>query len=75
MLCAAQTLCLYPTSKIAKENLEVFIETWQALVSDVMSLSREVGELCRGHIPENPVYMSLPRPGVSEYEFGWILGI
>ncbi|GAB6029511.1 myosin 3, variant 2 [Chamberlinius hualienensis] len=63
VLCAAHTLCLYPTSKTAKENVEMFIETWQALVSDVMSLSREVGEICRGRIVENPVYMSLPRPG------------
>ncbi|GAB6031139.1 myosin 3, variant 4 [Chamberlinius hualienensis] len=63
VLCAAHTLCLYPSSKIAKENLEMFIETWQALVSDVMSVAREIGEICRGRIVENPVYMSLPRPG------------
>lgn len=64
VLSAAQTLCLHPTSKIAKENLEVFVETWQSLVSDVMALSREVGELCRSRAaPNNQVYMSLPRPG------------
>ncbi|XP_076303963.1 alpha-catulin-like isoform X2 [Tachypleus tridentatus] len=63
VLNASHTLCLHPKSKIAKENLDVFLEVWQSLVNDVASISSEIAELCRGRIPEKPVYMSLPRPG------------
>lgn len=62
---ACQTLSSHPVSKIAKENLEVFMEVWQSLVNDVASLSREVSQLCRAQPsgPDRSVYMSLPRPG------------
>uniref|UniRef100_T1IXC7 Alpha-catulin n=1 Tax=Strigamia maritima TaxID=126957 RepID=T1IXC7_STRMM len=63
VLCAAQTFCLYPTSKIAKENLDVFIDVWRSLLVDLVSVTREIGELCSTKMPEKQVYMSLPRPG------------
>ncbi|XP_013780387.1 alpha-catulin-like [Limulus polyphemus] len=63
VLNASHTLCMHQTSKIAKENLDVFMEVWQSLVNDVASISSEIAELCRGKLPEKPVYMSLPRPG------------
>ncbi|XP_050460230.1 alpha-catulin isoform X1 [Cataglyphis hispanica] len=59
---AAHTLARHPTSKIAKENLEVFADMWQWLMTDVTTVAKDVLELsqCR---PEKQVYMSLPRPG------------
>ncbi|KAK7872270.1 hypothetical protein R5R35_012118 [Gryllus longicercus] len=60
---AAHTLSMHPTSKIAKENLEVFADMWQALVSDVTTVSKEAIEQCQGRQPDKQVYMSLPRPG------------
>ncbi|GLH12543.1 Catenin alpha [Gryllus bimaculatus] len=57
---AAHTLSMHPTSKIAKENLE---DMWQALVSDVTTVSKEAIEQCQGRQPDKQVYMSLPRPG------------
>ncbi|XP_042239855.1 alpha-catulin-like isoform X2 [Homarus americanus] len=62
---AAQTLCLYPTSKIAKENVEVFADMWLNLVGDVKSLTKDIGDqiTAENKPPEKQVYMSLPRPG------------
>lgn len=68
---AAKTLSLYPSSKIAKENLEVFADMWQWLLSDVTSVAKEVLELAQGK-PEKQVYLSLPRPGVSIFEFTYV---
>lgn len=62
---AARTLCSNPTSKIAKENLEVFIDMWQSLMDDVAGLANEVAEVVRARALTKPMYMSLPRPGVS----------
>ncbi|XP_015117018.1 alpha-catulin isoform X1 [Diachasma alloeum] len=59
---AAHTLARYPTSKIAKENLEVFADMWQWLMSDVTTVAKDVLELSQSR-PEKQVYMSLPRPG------------
>ncbi|XP_022186503.2 alpha-catulin isoform X2 [Nilaparvata lugens] len=58
---AAHTLNQHPTSKIAKENLEVFADMWQALISDVSTICKDVIEGDRQ--PEKQTYMSLPRPG------------
>ncbi|ODN05767.1 Alpha-catulin, partial [Orchesella cincta] len=60
---AARTLCSNPTSKIAKENLEVFIDMWQSLMDDVATLANEIAEVCRTRAMNKQVYMSLPRPG------------
>ncbi|XP_023248647.1 uncharacterized protein LOC106639330 [Copidosoma floridanum] len=59
---AAHTLARHPTSKIAKENLEVFADMWQWLMSDVTTVAKDVLELSQSR-PEKQVYMSLPRPG------------
>ncbi|KAK6624674.1 hypothetical protein RUM44_011533 [Polyplax serrata] len=62
VLSAANTLAIYPTSKIAKENLDVFIDMWQALVTDVTAVTKEIIDVCKGKDLKH-VYMSLPRPG------------
>lgn len=66
IIVAARTLCSNPTSKIAKENLEVFIDMWQSLMDDVATLATDIAEICRRRAISKPVYMSLPRPGVSQ---------
>lgn len=60
---AAKTVAAYPNSKIGQENLEVFADMYQWLVSDVMTVVREVLEASQAK-PDKQVYMSLPRPGV-----------
>ncbi|KZC05580.1 PREDICTED: alpha-catulin [Dufourea novaeangliae] len=62
VLTAAHTLAKHPTSKIAKENLEVFADMWQWLMNDVTSAAKDVLEWHQNQ-PEKQVYMSLPRPG------------
>lgn len=64
---AAKVLCSNPTSKIAKENFEVFVDMWQSLMDDVASLTNEMGDVFRTkQMGDKNFYMSLPRPGVSE---------
>lgn len=63
---AAKTVTAFPNSKIAQENLEVFADMYQWLVSDVTSVVREVLDASQVK-PEKQVYMSLPRPGVSYF--------
>ncbi|XP_054277543.1 alpha-catulin isoform X2 [Macrosteles quadrilineatus] len=58
---ASLTLSQHPTSKIAKENLEVFADMWQALMTDVVNVCKDVIDSLRQ--PEKQTYMSLPRPG------------
>ncbi|KAK9497281.1 hypothetical protein O3M35_004629 [Rhynocoris fuscipes] len=58
---AATTLTQHPTSKIAKENLEVFTDMWQSLMNDVTNICKDI--LDAGKVPEKQTYMSLPRPG------------
>ncbi|KAL1130353.1 hypothetical protein AAG570_013291, partial [Ranatra chinensis] len=58
---AAMTLTQHPTSKLAKENLEVFADMWQSLMTDLTSICKEIMET--GKQPEKQTYMSLPRPG------------
>ena len=66
---SAQTLAHYATSKIAKENFEVFADAWAAQINDLSVLVKDINEICQGK-SERQVYMSLPRPGVSfpDYE-------
>ncbi|XP_054711604.1 alpha-catulin-like [Uloborus diversus] len=47
VLSACHTLFLHPSSKVARENVEVFMDVWKALDQDVTALSAEVTELCR----------------------------
>lgn len=45
---AAQTLALHPSSKIAKENLEVFCEAWESQLCDMALLVREINDVFEG---------------------------
>ncbi|XP_043239796.1 alpha-catulin-like isoform X3 [Amphibalanus amphitrite] len=65
LLAAAHIVCLHPNSKIAKENFEAFADMWLNLVGDVKVAAREISECLRtaGRPAQQPVYMSLPRPG------------
>lgn len=67
---AAATLSAYPTSKIAKENFEVFADAWAAHINDLSVLVKDVNDVCQGK-PDRTVYLSLPRPGVSECMNVW----
>ncbi|KAJ8983269.1 hypothetical protein NQ317_007169 [Molorchus minor] len=62
VITAAKSLAAYPGSKIAQENLEVFTEMYQWLVSDVTTIVKDVLEASQSK-PDKQVYMSLPRPG------------
>jgi hypothetical protein len=49
-----------------KENLEVFMDMWQWLITDIATISKEILDLARTHLkPDKQGYLSLPRPGVS----------
>lgn len=63
VITAAKTLASYPGSKIAQENLEVFADMYQWLVSDVTTIVKDVLDSSQTK-PEKQVYLSLPRPGV-----------
>ncbi|XP_062425689.1 alpha-catulin isoform X2 [Rhea pennata] len=63
IISAAETLALHPSSKIAKENLEVFCEAWESQLSDMSTLLREINDVFEGRRGEKHVYLSLPRPG------------
>nr|CAH7751736.1 unnamed protein product [Callosobruchus chinensis] len=60
---AAKALAAHPSSKISRENLEVFADMHQWLVQDVTNVVRDVLEASQASRPEKQVYMSLPRPG------------
>ncbi|XP_075682896.1 alpha-catulin isoform X3 [Rhinoderma darwinii] len=45
---AAETLALHPTSKIAKENLDVFCEAWESQLGDMSVLVREINDVFEG---------------------------
>ncbi|XP_041811515.1 alpha-catulin isoform X2 [Chelmon rostratus] len=72
IISAAQTLALHPSSKIAKENLEVFCEAWESQLCDMALLLREINDVFEGRrdnlnnslLPgDKRPYLSLPRPG------------
>uniref|UniRef100_A0AAZ3PRU2 Alpha-catulin n=1 Tax=Oncorhynchus tshawytscha TaxID=74940 RepID=A0AAZ3PRU2_ONCTS len=65
IISAAQTLALHPSSKIAKENLDVFCEAWESQLCDMAVLLREINDVFEGRRGDKRAYMSLPRPGVS----------
>uniref|UniRef100_A0A3B4BI11 Alpha-catulin n=1 Tax=Periophthalmus magnuspinnatus TaxID=409849 RepID=A0A3B4BI11_9GOBI len=63
IISAAQTLALHPSSKIAKENLEVFCEAWESQLCDMALLVREINDVFEGKRGDKRPYLSLPRPG------------
>uniref|UniRef100_A0A673VMB8 Transmembrane protein 245 n=1 Tax=Suricata suricatta TaxID=37032 RepID=A0A673VMB8_SURSU len=62
IISAAETLTLHPSSKIAKENLDVFCEAWESQISDMSTLLREINDVFEGRRGEKYGYLSLPRP-------------
>lgn len=67
VITAARALSAHPSSKIAKENLEVFADMWQWLATDVNLISKEIIDVVEAMAkPDRTEYLSLPRPGVSE---------
>ncbi|KAL0961909.1 hypothetical protein UPYG_G00333240 [Umbra pygmaea] len=63
IISAAQTLALHPSSKIAKENLDVFCEAWESQLCDMAVLIKEINEVLEGRRGDKKTYLSLPRPG------------
>ncbi|XP_063042042.1 alpha-catulin [Engraulis encrasicolus] len=63
IISAAQTLALHPSSKIAKENLDVFCEAWESQLCDMAVLLREINDVFEGRRGDKKAYLSLPRPG------------
>uniref|UniRef100_A0A1I8ARQ4 Alpha-catulin n=2 Tax=Steinernema glaseri TaxID=37863 RepID=A0A1I8ARQ4_9BILA len=63
-LLAGRTFCIHPSSRIARENLEVFCDTWAHNVNEISRLAKESDAAASGRIAaEKQAYMSLPRPG------------
>ncbi|XGW19121.1 hypothetical protein V3C99_003161 [Haemonchus contortus] len=63
-LMSGRTLCQHPSSRIARENLEVFCDTWSQSVNDLSRLAKESDSAACGRVAaEKQAYMSLPRPG------------
>jgi hypothetical protein len=66
VITASRILATHTSSKIAKENLEVFLDMWQWLSSDITTIAKDVLELSAAQLkPDKLEYLSLPRPGVS----------
>uniref|UniRef100_A0A673LE37 Alpha-catulin n=1 Tax=Sinocyclocheilus rhinocerous TaxID=307959 RepID=A0A673LE37_9TELE len=63
IISAAQTLALHPTSKIAKENLDVFCEAWESQLCDMAILLKEINDVFEGRRGDKKTFLSLPRPG------------
>ncbi|XP_074844009.1 alpha-catulin isoform X2 [Carettochelys insculpta] len=63
IISAAETLTLHRSSKIAKENLDVFCEAWESQLSDMSMLLKEINDVFEGRRGEKRAYLSLPRPG------------
>nr|XP_044997824.1 alpha-catulin [Jaculus jaculus] len=61
IISAAETLTLHPSSKIAKENLDVFCEAWESQISDMSMLLREINDVFEGRRGEKYGYLSLPK--------------
>lgn len=65
VITASKALCSYPSSKAMKENLEVFMDMWQWLITDIAAISKEILDLAQtAQKPDKQGYLSLPRPGV-----------
>uniref|UniRef100_A0A670K9H3 Catenin alpha like 1 n=1 Tax=Podarcis muralis TaxID=64176 RepID=A0A670K9H3_PODMU len=55
IISAAETLTLHPSSKIAKENLDVFCEAWESQLTDMSLLLREISDVFEGRRGERAV--------------------
>uniref|UniRef100_S4RP96 Catenin (cadherin-associated protein), alpha-like 1 n=1 Tax=Petromyzon marinus TaxID=7757 RepID=S4RP96_PETMA len=63
IISAAQTLALHPSSKIARENLDVFCESWESQLTDLAVLIKEITDVFEGRRGDKRTHLSLPRPG------------
>ncbi|CRK86852.1 CLUMA_CG000677, isoform A [Clunio marinus] len=64
VITASKALCSYPSSKAMKENLEVFMDMWQWLITDISAISKDILDLAQAVLkPDKQGYLSLPRPG------------
>ncbi|XP_067141907.1 alpha-catulin-like [Centruroides vittatus] len=63
IITSCHTLCLHPTSKIARENLDIFFDMWQAIANDFIHITHEINELCRRQTSENAIFFPLPQLG------------
>ncbi|XP_021709124.1 alpha-catulin isoform X5 [Aedes aegypti] len=65
VITAARALTSHPESKHAKDNLEVFVDMWQWLSTDVTTITKEVIDLAQttNKTDKTTEYLSLPRPG------------
>ncbi|XP_076864848.1 alpha-catulin isoform X2 [Brachyhypopomus gauderio] len=63
IISAAQTFALHPNSKIARENLDVFCESWESQLGDMAVLLKEINDVFEGRRGDKRAYLSLPRPG------------
>ena len=61
---AGSILGKHSSSKVARENIDVFCEAWAAHINDLSILVKDVNDVCQGRV-DRTVYLSLPRPGVS----------
>ncbi|KAI1292293.1 Alpha-catulin [Halotydeus destructor] len=57
LLNACQRLCLHPSSKSNRENLDVFLDLWLTLIADIQQLSRDISELL---IDRNTCFQAFP---------------
>uniref|UniRef100_A0AAZ3QKB6 Alpha-catulin n=1 Tax=Oncorhynchus tshawytscha TaxID=74940 RepID=A0AAZ3QKB6_ONCTS len=57
IISAAQTLALHPSSKIAKENLDVFCEAWESQLCDMAVLLREINDVFEGRRGDKRAYI------------------
>lgn len=70
VITSTRALSTHPQSKIAKENVEVFVDMWQWLSSDIASIAKEILDTAQAHVrSDKSEYLSLPRPGVSGLYF------
>ena len=69
VLQATLTLAVNSSSKIAKENLDVFADAWAQQINELSVLVKDVGECFHGNKPDRQLYLSLPRPGVCVISF------
>uniref|UniRef100_A0A452UNN7 Alpha-catulin n=1 Tax=Ursus maritimus TaxID=29073 RepID=A0A452UNN7_URSMA len=72
IISAAETLTLHPSSKIAKENLDVFCEAWESQIGDMSTLLREINDVFEGRRGEklsnnaNPKSLKSDKPDAEE---------
>lgn len=65
VITAARTLSIFPRSKIAIENLDVFVDMWEWLSNDLIRICKDVIDLVKKQTRPQQEYLSLPRPGVN----------